>query len=309
MRFIFFILVTFFLSCTEKESENSTQTSNSYKDQKTLFISHHKKADSLMQLYYNNLTNRINSIEYIRKSLGYYKSCLLNLPYKSADLNSYIVKSKMAECYMILKDYSEAITLLKEICIDIEKDKDAYFLLAQCFYNIDDKKESLNICDALINQFPLFIEPLLLSGNIYAEDYDDKALKYYELALQIDSLSIKALYGKGLFYQNNMRYSEAVDVYHKIKEIDQLNINATFNLGFIFMEIHDYNNAINYFSDVILTESMYYKAYFARGICYEKKGDVRAAEKDYRKSLEIYPNYQNAQQYLDRLLSNNEKYK
>ena len=275
-------------------------------------INYRKKADSLRVLYYQNLIDQVNSIEHISKSLEYYRLSLLSLPYKLDERSSEesdAIKYSMAECYMLLKGYDQAIILLKEICVDFEKDKDAYLLLAQCFYNIDDEKESLNICDSLITQHPLFIEPLLLSGNIYAENYDDKALKYYELALQIDSLSIKALYGKGLFLQNNQRYSEALDLYYKMKEIDPFNIDATFNLGFIFMELRDFNIAINYFSDVILTEEMYYKAYLARGICFEKKGDIRAAERDYRRSLEIYPSYMDAQGYLDRLLLNNEKYK
>ena len=153
------------------------------------------------------------------------------------------------------------------------------------------------------------IESSLLIANIYAEDFDTKAIQYYNIVLEINPTNIKALYGKGLFYQNNQMYSEAVDVYYEIKNIDPFNLHTTFNLGFIFMELHDYDHAINYFTDVIISQSEYYKAYFARGICYERQGNIIYAEKDYRKALDIYPNYLDAQQQLEKLLSDNEKYK
>ena len=104
-------------------------------------------------------------------------------------------------------------------------------------------------------------------------------------------------------------YTEAIDIYYKIKDIDPTNLNTNFNLGFIFMELHDYDIAINFFSDVIVSEKTYYKAYFARGICYEKKGNVIYAEKDFRKSIEINPMYSHAKERLDKLLLDNKKYR
>ena len=65
------------------------------------------------------------------------------------------------------------------------------------------------------------------------------------------------------------------------------------------MELHNYRISVNYFSDVIVTNKDYYKAYYARGICYEKLGDIINAERDYRTALRIFPDYQDARSQLN----------
>ena len=48
--------------------------------------------------------------------------------------------------------------------------------------------------------------------------FDEKAIQYYNIVLDINPTNIKALYGKGLFYQNNQMYSEAVKHGNQIME-------------------------------------------------------------------------------------------
>ena len=60
---------------------------------------------------------------------------------------------------------------------------------------------------------------------------------------------------------------------------------------------------------MIVSEKNYFHAYYARGVCNEKKGNIVYAEKDYRTALDIYPNYSDAKERLEKLLSDNEKYK
>ena len=313
-----FIVCIFLFSCaddsfnTESDLKNSSikiadgeliniNDKNHIREQ---YVINYNLGDSLLRLYYSSLVDRIVLKENVISASEHFQKSLI---YASDSTSSL---AKIAECYIILEQYKQSIALLNNYYNG--NDCTIYLLMARSYKGLGNHDRSVNICDSLIFSdtisIPVIIEASLLIANILAEDFDKKAIHYYDQVLEINDDHIPALYGKGLFYQNHQMYSEAVDLYHRIKIVDAFNVNANFNLGFIFMELSDYNNAINYFTDVIVSEKDYYKAYFARGICYEKKGNIVHAEKDYNKALEIYPNYLDAQQRLDKLLLANKKY-
>ncbi len=298
MRHLLFIFTfLFLLSCTNNISN---------KDH-SIYIDNYNRGDSLLQSYYlgliehDNLSdNVLDAIISFRKALIYAEDSVPGL-------------QKLGECNIILREYQEALNYLNRCSYISKNDYTTFLLISRAYRGLGEYDRSIAICDSLISsdtiELTIFIESALLAGNIYALNYDARAIKYYDMILNVSSDNIKSLYGKALFYQNNQMYTEAIDIYYKIKDIDPTNLNTNFNLGFIFMELHDYDIAINFFSDVIVSEKTYYKAYFARGICYEKKGNVIYAEKDFRKALEINPMYSHAKERLDKLLLDNKKYR
>ena len=298
MRHFFFIFTfLFLLSCNKNISDQDH----------SIYIDNYNRGDSLLQSYYlgliehDNLSdNVLDAIISFRKALIYAEDSVPGL-------------QKLGECNIILREYQEALNYLNRCSYISKNDYTTFLLISRAYRGLGEYDRSIAICDSLISsdtiELTIFIESALLAGNIYALNYDARAIKYYDMILNVSSDNIKSLYGKALFYQNNQMYTEAIDIYYKIKDIDPTNLNTNFNLGFIFMELHDYDIAINFFSDVIVSEKTYYKAYFARGICYEKKGNVIYAEKDFRKALEINPMYSHAKERLDKLLLDNKKYR
>ena len=75
------------------------------------------------------------------------------------------------------------------------------------------------------------------------------------------------------------------------------------------MELDLHNIAVNNFADAIYSNSVFYEAYYARGICFETLGNIAQAEVDYKRSIEINPNYQYGRDALDKLKNNNIKYR
>ncbi|MDG2058985.1 MAG: tetratricopeptide repeat protein [Flavobacteriales bacterium] len=310
------IFCVLLISCVNNTSKDNVEKNpvisltkeNTGTDEEKNYFHHYHKGDSLLESYYTGLLDRKDLKENVINATKCFRDALSHTSDSTFSINGF---KKLAECNIILKKYNQALTSLQR-CLDISNDYNTYLLIARAYKGMGENELSIKICDSIINidrDTMHIIESSLLIANIYAEDFDIKAIQYYNIVLEINPTNIKALYGKGLFYQNNQMYSEAVDVYYEIKNIDPFNLHTTFNLGFIFMELHDYDHAINYFTDAIVSEKNYFPAYYARGVCYEKKGNIVYAEKDYRTALDIYPNYLDAKERLEKLLSDNEKYK
>ena len=66
------------------------------------------------------------------------------------------------------------------------------------------------------------------------------------------------------------------------------------NLANAHAAVTNVNNnltSVNNFADAIYSNSAFYEAYYARGICFETLGNIAQAEVDYKRSVEINPNY------------------
>ena len=57
------------------------------------------------------------------------------------------------------------------------------------------------------------------------------------------------------------------------------------------MELGLYDIAANNFSDALYGNSEFFEAYYSRGNCFETLGNISQAESDYRKAIEINPEY------------------
>jgi Tfp pilus assembly protein PilF len=71
------------------------------------------------------------------------------------------------------------------------------------------------------------------------------------------------------------------------------------------MELGLYDIATNNFSDAIYSNSEFYEAYYSRGICFETLGNIKQAESDYTRAIEIKPDYEFAIEALNNLRNNN----
>ena len=111
-----------------------------------------------------------------------------------------------------------------------------------------------------------------------------------------------------MYYQNNLNYNIALETYNRLLKYDSFNSNTHYNIGFIHMELDLHNIAVNNFADAIYSNSVFYEAYYARGICFETLGNIAQAEVDYKRSIEINPDYKFAIDALENLRNNNKKY-
>lgn len=99
-------------------------------------------------------------------------------------------------------------------------------------------------------------------------------------------------------------YQDAFSDYHHAMEVKPQLPEAYVGRGNIFFLAKKYDRAIaDYTRALDLNISRDYIAHLNRGMAYEKIGKYENAEKNYRRALELQPDWQLAQNKLDRLMA------
>ena len=313
MKIICLSIISFFMiSCFEDQVDENPRIKNP--SDKNLefdsqYVSDFDQGNHLLDQYYRLFNSKSDQKDKIVEAIQYFEKSLES-EYNSID-STYIVLNKLAECFLILGNHEGSLIYIKKSLLISVHNYETHFLRAKRYQSLNLSNKCIQLCDSLISSDSISNKNIIpiyqMIGDVYSSNQNYKSIDYYNKILVIDPENIPALYGKGLFLQNQTDYGTAQSMYFKIKDLDPNNLHATFNLGYIHLEISDFRNAINYFTDVIVTEPQYYKAYYTRAICYEKLGDVIRAEEDYRKVLEIYK-YEDTEERLNRILEDNKKY-
>ncbi len=103
-------------------------------------------------------------------------------------------------------------------------------------------------------------------------------------------------------------WNNALDGYAALHKAHPFHSSGHYNLGFIHMELGLYDVAANNFSDAIYSNSEFFEAYYSRGNCFETLGNIAQAESDYKRAIEINPEYKYAIEALETLQKINKKY-
>jgi len=204
--------------------------------------------------------------------------------------------------------YKDAIDLFNKSLILEYNQYEIHHLMGYAFKQLDQFDNAINCFQNSISINPDFIEPYIEIALIYQTINDTLTTTFYKNALRIDSSNIIVLYNLALYYQNNLQYNQALETYNKLLNFDSFNSNTHYNIGFIHMELDLFDIAVNNFADAIYSNSVFYEAYYARGICFETLGNIAQAEVDYKRAIEINPEYKYAIDALQNLKNNNQKY-
>ena len=103
-------------------------------------------------------------------------------------------------------------------------------------------------------------------------------------------------------------YQDAFSDYHHAMEIKPELPEAYIGRGNIYFLAKKYDRAIaDYTKALDLNISRDYIAHLNRGMAYEKIGNYENAEKNYRRALELQPDWQLAKDKLDRLMAKNNR--
>ena len=278
------------------ETANFLDTTNGH--------THYLLGNVLLELAKKGKSNK----EEIELSSSHFQSAI---KYKSDESLSY---QKWGEILMYFEDYNQAIELLsKSLSVD-DTDPQTFILLGYCYRELDQVENAIHCFQKTISLNTDSDEAYVQLGNIFWEKQDSTAINYYKSAISINPNNRDAYYNLGLVYHSINEFSKSQDAYHKIIEFDikdRYFVEANYNLAVMFMDdLNDHKIALNnYLIELVRVNPNHYLGYFRMGICYAALGDVRNAEQYYRKALEINPEFQEATDKLNQLLSDNEKYK
>jgi tetratricopeptide (TPR) repeat protein len=199
---------------------------------------------------------------------------------------------KVGELFMYLENYEDAF---KHINIALKQDiynAQGYFLKGMIHKFQKDTAKAVSSFQTCVEQDPDFYDAFIQLGLIYASVYDDLAIAYYDNALDVRPKSTEALYNKALYLQSTEKLQEADKLYKTILEIDPNYYIAYYNMGFLrLVYAEDYDSAATLFSLAIDKDPSYFEAFYNRGFSYELQGNKAKALVDYKKALEIKPDF------------------
>jgi tetratricopeptide (TPR) repeat protein len=144
-------------------------------------------------------------------------------------------------------------------------------------------------------------EAVVELGDLLRERNLAPAVRYYELAVRIDSTSVYPQYAIGQYYEKAGKINEAINAYKNAILIDPDDEDTYLALGKIYYKQQGWPVAFNYFNLAAKASPNSAEAYYYRARCHEKLGRKSAAIDDYTKALNFQKSYPEAKKALDSL--------
>ena len=173
--------------------------------------------------------------------------------------------------------------------------KEGYILLNR--KKLSEAHEKLS---SAIQIYPEFAEAYLYLG-IVSKMLGSINLDYYNKALQYDPNLILAWIHKGMVYDSQKKFKEAIDCYNKAIAINPSDSASWNNKGLALDSLEQYDKAIECYNKSIELNPDFEGAWYNRATSYKEKGHIEQALADYKKTLELNPRNINAQEQIDSL--------
>jgi len=225
------------------------------------------------------------------------------LKYDSLNANAYV---GMGHIYTLLDNPGMATVYLNK-AYSINKNLPSAYFLEGLIYRADFEKtkrpesweRSKSSFQTATELKPDYFEAYIILGDMNTIEDTDLALDYYSSAIEAAPQSSLAWYSKATYYQSKNKYAQAKYCYRKIIGFDSLYFDAHYNQGYLQLSIDkDYDSAIFFFEAALTIDSLSARAFNNLGLSHEYKGDKESAIKNYKKAIEIDPEFELARKNL-----------
>lgn len=229
---------------------------------------------------------------YLKKDEKINALSAFKLALKYEENNPYYQNS-LAYAYVQLEQYDSAIDLYKK-ALETNPNNEWSAVVAQALATIYHQVK--NNPEAAISMLE---NSLLLTKNkaqiyegiadiYYDVEHLDKAIEYYQLALDEDSENPKIYSRLAMAYWEKDEIEKAIIYYSRALELDPGYDIAYNNLGVVFLDgLGDAKRAIEYFKNAVEINPNYVLAYFNIARSHETLGEKISAAKLYQKALNI----------------------
>lgn len=218
-----------------------------------------------------------------------YRLCIQENP---DNANCYV---KLGQIQQLLNNFDECIQLVDSALMIDKQLPNAYFMKGLTFELRRAKNDStlaISSYQTAIELDPNFYDAYMRLGNLHAGKKDSLAIQYYKSAISLQPERIEAHYNLAIYLQNSERFEDAMNRYNRILEIDPRSFLALFNQGYMLLVFADqYEEAAVKFSQSILNNPEYTEAYHNRGLCYNNLGRYPEARSDFKKALQLNPDF------------------
>lgn len=239
--------------------------------------------DSMQAKYYSAIGDLLFEHKDISGSIPWIQRAIALNP------NDETAHLKMAKLFFYTEDYPKAFAEINTVLRGNVYNEEAYFLKGMCYKGMKDTNKAISSFQTAVQTNPNMAEAHLQLALLYEARRDALALNYYENAYRADSSDLEPLYGQGMFWQNQEKYSEAKKVFQRIISIDRTFPRSYYNIGWMLLQEDSTDKAARFFSMAIQEKPDYAEAYYNRGLCYEIQGDFKKAAIDYDQALVFNP--------------------
>lgn len=211
---------------------------------------------------------------------------------------------RLAQFELYLKNHQESINYANQMLRSDARDDRPFMVKGLCYKELGDTASAIDNYLEAVSENPDNYDAFVELGILHWGKKDPLAEEYLKSALDIRPDGIDALYALGMQYQGADKLNEALETYTDILKLDSTHRSAYFNMGYIqYQHLQLYDEALVNFNQAVRVDPKYYQAVYMRGLCYEAKGDVAKAKREYSYAIELNPNYGKAGEGLKRLLS------
>lgn len=247
--------------------------------------------------------------------------------YKSSK-NEYLKKYYLAHYYYDKGELNKSLGVLQTAISGKKKiNKDVYTLTAKVYYGLKEYEKSRDYAQKSLDINKSDFGALIIMGDTYYRNKDfTNAQKYYKKAYSNDENFLAAT-KLAKTYQMLGDIQKAKDIYSKILKVSSktyeayyqmallekdreityikkaLSINPDFTDGWIDLarisiSKNNYDDANSFLSIAKYIDDNNYRYYYYEGLLLKNKGLLAEANKNFKKSLEINPDYELAKEEL-----------
>jgi tetratricopeptide (TPR) repeat protein len=255
------------------------------------------RADSSYALAWEQQADMLFQMQKFEDCLEKLDGCLLHAPESTTCL------LKRAEFSIHLQQFESAFQYLNDALRLDDQLHEAYWMKGKIYATTGADDKALSSYQTAIEVNPNFYEGFITLGIFLAERSDSMAEEYYRSAMEMKPSAVEPIYNLAMFYQNEGRLQESLDLYRVILTLDPDNATASFNQGYIHLEyLTAYDSAVHWFSLAIERLPYYHQAFFNRGLAFESLGMTSEAVEDYTQALRIKPDYTAAARAKERAI-------
>tara|TARA_Y100000385_G_scaffold68641_1_gene68671 strand:- start:174 stop:1226 length:1053 start_codon:yes stop_codon:yes gene_type:complete len=204
-----------------------------------------------------------------------------------------------AKIYLFEKKTEESMRLINDVLKIDQRTAEAYLIKGMIYHFLGNYKLAASSYQTAIEVDSDFFDAFIHMGMLLDLTGKDNALDYFNSAISINPNSIEAHRNKGLHLHFNQDYMLARKSFNKVKEIDPYFEEAYFNIGNTFLGEYglDASNsslidsAFFYFDYAFQMNPQYVQAIHNIGLCYEIRGQIKAAKLKYNEAIDLDNNF------------------
>ena len=316
MKYLFFLLPLFFISCGDgKPTKSLPKDLDSllvlFPDSVELLVKHGNKmledlefdkalADGAKalrldssnmdarMLYADVLNNRPDrSVADVMLAQEQYKKIVKN------DAKSLKGLIGLASTYSQQQDFETSFKYINTALRINPRYRDAYVLKGTNYMFLGKIDLAKSSYETAVQQDPEFYEAYVMLGSLYQAEKNKICIEYFITAATLQPKNTEVLYALAYAKQIFGDTDGALPIYRKMIKIDTSYYEALFQIGYIQQfTFEDIDSAIYYYNSALQTEPRFVEAWHNLGLCYETQGDKTRALQSYGKALKYNPEFE-----------------